>query len=48
MKRMNNVKNAIAKTEAEVPQLPEVVEFLDFVKTTKRGILSGDRHGRRS
>ncbi len=43
-----NVKNAIAKTEAEVPQLPEVVEFLDFVKTTKRGILNGDRHGRRS
>lgn len=43
-----NMKNAIAKVEAEVPQLPEVVEFLDFVKSTKRGILTGDRGGRRA
>jgi len=43
-----NTSNAIAKAEAEVPQLPEVVEFLDFVKASKRGILSGDRHGRRA
>ena len=43
-----NVKNAIARVEQEVPQIPEVVEFLDFVKSSKRGILSGDRHGRRS
>ena len=43
-----NTRNAIERTLAEVPQLPEVVEFLDFVRSSKRGILSGDRHGRRS
>lgn len=43
-----NTKNAIAKIEAEVPQLPEVVEFLDFVKSSKRGVLSGNREGRRA
>ena len=42
------MSNAIAKAEAEVPQLPEVIEFLDFVKSTKRGILTGDRGGRRA
>ena len=31
-----------------VPQLPEVVEFLDFVRASKRGILPGDHHGRRA
>ena len=43
-----SMSNAIAKAEAEVPQLPEVIEFLDFVKSTKRGILTGDRGGRRA
>ena len=43
-----NVPNAIAKVEAEVPQLPEVIEFLEFVKSTKRGILTGDHGGRRA
>lgn len=43
-----STKNAIAKVEAEVEMLPEVTEFLDFVKSSKRGILSGDHHGRRS
>ena len=43
-----NVSNAIAKVETEVPQLPEVVEFLDFVKASKRGILTGDHGGRRA
>ncbi len=43
-----NVTNAIKKVEEEVPQLPEVVEFLDFVKSSKRGILSGNHHGRRA
>jgi len=43
-----NTTNAIAKVEAEIPQLPEVVEFLDFVRASKRGILSGDHHGRRA
>lgn len=43
-----NTTNAIERTLAEVPQLPEVVEFLDFVRSSKRGILTGDRHGRRA
>jgi len=43
-----NMPNAIARAEAELPQLPEVVEFIDFVKSTKRGILPGDHHGRRA
>ena len=43
-----SMSNAIAKAEAEVPQLPEVIEFLDFIKSTKRGILTGDRGGRRA
>ena len=43
-----NTTNAIEKVEAEIEQLPEVVEFLEFVKASKRGILSGDHHGRRA
>ncbi len=43
-----NVTNAIHTAEAEIPMLPEVVEFLDFVKSSTRGILSGDHHGRRA
>ena len=43
-----NTTNAIAKVLAEVPQLPEVTEFLDFVRSSKRGILPGDHHGRRA
>ena len=45
---MLSMKNAIEKAEAEVPQLPEVVEFLDFIKTSKRGILTGNRGSRRA
>ena len=41
-------KNAIEKAEAEVPQLPEVVEFLNFIRSSKRGILTGDRGARRA
>jgi UDP-N-acetylglucosamine acyltransferase len=33
--------NAIARIEAELPKLPEVLEFLDFIKTSKRGVLRG-------
>ncbi len=36
-----SMPNAIAKAEAELPQLPEVVEFIDFIKTAKRGVLPG-------
>ncbi len=44
-----NMKNAIEKAEAEVEKFPEVIEFLDFIKTpSKRGILTGDRGGRRA
>lgn len=43
-----NHRNAAEKVRAEVPQIPEVVEFLEFVETSKRGILSGDHHGRRA
>ena len=42
------MKNAIEKTLAEVPQLPEVVEFLDFIRSSKRGILNGNRGSRRA
>lgn len=43
-----NMINAAAKVEAEVTLLPEVAEFLAFVRSTKRGILAGDHHGRRA
>ena len=43
-----NTTNAIAKVTEEVEQLPEVVEFLDFVRSSKRGILPGDHHGHRA
>ncbi|MBO4647747.1 MAG: acyl-ACP--UDP-N-acetylglucosamine O-acyltransferase [Lentisphaeria bacterium] len=43
-----NMKNAIAQAEAELPQLPEVKEFLDFVQSSKRGILNGHRGSRRA
>lgn len=33
------MQDAVAKVEAEVPQLPQVVQLLDFLKTTKRGVL---------
>ena len=35
-----NIKNATEKVEAEVEMVPEVVEFLEFVKSSKRGVLS--------
>lgn len=43
-----NNKNAAARVRAEVPQLPEVVEFLEFVESSHRGILTGHRNGRRA
>ncbi len=43
-----NMKNAAEKVKAELPQLPEVVEFLDFVSSSKRGILTGSRGARRA
>ena len=32
------VSNALAKIEAEVPKLPEIVHLLDFVRKSERGI----------
>ena len=43
-----NMTNAIAKAQAELPQIPEVLEFIKFVQDSKRGVLSGDHHGKRS
>ena len=43
-----SMKNAIEKAESELPQIPEVIEFLDFIKSSKRGILTGDRGARRA
>jgi len=45
-----NRKNAAEKVRAEVAQCPEVLEFLEFVETSERGILSGatNRPGRRA
>lgn len=37
----HTVPNAIAKIKSEVLQTPEVLEFLDFVATSERGVLSG-------
>jgi UDP-N-acetylglucosamine acyltransferase len=35
-----NVKNAMIKIEENVEKLPEVVEFIEFVKSSKRGVLA--------
>lgn len=36
-----NAANAVEKIRAELPQTPEVVEFLDFLKTSERGVIQG-------
>ena len=36
-----NVPNALAKIEAEVEQIPEVREFVEFVRASKRGVATG-------
>ena len=33
-----NIPNAIARVEAELPQLPEIKHLVEFVKTSERGI----------
>lgn len=43
-----NITNALEKVEAELPMIPEVVEFLEFVRSSKRGILTGNRGARRA
>ena len=43
-----NHTNAIAKIKEELPQIPEVLEFLEFCATSQRGVLSGSREGHRN
>ena len=35
-----SIKNALEKIKAEVPMIPEVVEFIEFCENSKRGVLS--------
>ncbi len=41
-------KVAIEKIRAEVPQTPEVVEFIRFCETSERGVMGGTSGGRRN
>ena len=43
-----NVTNALVKIESELEMLPEVKEFIDFVRASKRGVLHGRSVNRRS
>lgn len=40
--------SAIEKIQNELPQIPEVKEFLDFCATSKRGVVSGKVDGHRN
>ena len=35
-----SIKNALEKIKAEVPMIPEVVEFIEFCESSKRGVIS--------
>ena len=39
--------NALEKIRTELPQTPEVVEFLDFCANTQKGVVGPHREGRR-
>ena len=39
--------NALEKIRTELPQIPEVLEFLDFCATSKRGVLATGVSGHR-
>ena len=43
-----NAGNAIAKIKSELPQLPEVKEFLDFIESSERGVHQGRTPGKRA
>ena len=42
-----NAKAALERIKAELPQTPEVLEFLEFCATTQKGIVAPNREGRR-
>ena len=37
----NNVSQAVEKIKTELPMIPEVVNVLDFIAKSKRGIIRG-------
>jgi len=43
-----NLTNSLNKIKTELPQTPEVLEFLDFVQASKRGVIHGYSLGRRA
>ena len=43
-----NVSNALVRIENELEMIPEVREFVDFVRSSKRGVLHGRSVNRRS
>ena len=43
-----NVPNALAKIKTDIEPLPEIVEFINFVETSKRGVGNCRTSGRRS
>ena len=42
-----NAKAALERIKAELPQAPEVLEFLEFCANTQKGIVAPNREGRR-
>ena len=44
--RRGNLKDALARVEQEVPQTPEVVHLLEFIRAAKRGVAMGPKEGR--
>ncbi len=40
--------NALEAVKTELPQIPEVREFIEFCETSKRGVLSAGREGHRN
>lgn len=42
-----NASKALERIKNELPQIPEVLEFIEFCATSKRGVLSGRNDGHR-
>ena len=40
--------NALAKIKTDLPQIPEVLEFIDFCENSKRGVISAQAEGHRN